>query len=118
MCRGCAAADITHIGFPSVSSGEVKARGGGGENTATGWRNSGWRKAIARVAAAARENMFGAIVRGEGGKVVKSETNAVQKAKANLTSALETPRLSVKAALLTLHPPPFRTAGERCQPHD
>ena len=52
--------------------------------------------------------MFGAIVRGEGGKVVKLETNAVQKAKANFTIALETPRLSAKAALLTLHPPPFR----------
>ena len=52
--------------------------------------------------------MFGAIVRGEGGKVVKLVTNAVQKAKANFTNAFETPRLSVKAAPITLPPPPFR----------
>jgi hypothetical protein len=40
-----------------MSKGNVAARREGGAKFTTGWRNSGWREAMARVAAAARENM-------------------------------------------------------------
>jgi hypothetical protein len=46
-----------HIDLPSISKGHAAAWMEGGAKFTTGWRNNGWREAMARVAAAARGNI-------------------------------------------------------------